>query len=165
VARSQPTLSIGKSRLSANVLVYPSPFTPTCCVMPVAMRWPMQGMIRDAFKAGWVIARYNTPCAIPSYRRHRSRTSGAAKRLRTSVYVADSFFKSIQVKISPSNLKRAKLTQGKGRGVRVPFPIGASSTESATDVTVFHSPPRSSGNGEMETARRLCCEAAPVWLG
>ena len=103
-----------------------------------AMRWPMQGMMRDAFKAGWVIARYNTPCAIPSYRRHRSRTSGAAKRLRTSVYVADSYFKSIQLKISHSNLKRAKLTQGKGRGYGVPFPIGASSTESAPEEYTLH---------------------------
>ena len=138
VARSLPTPSIDKSRLSVNVLVCPSRFMPTCCVMPVATPWPMRGMIRGAFSPGLGIGASSIRCATLSYRRHRSRTSGAAKRLRTSVYVADSYFKSIQLKISHSNLKRAKLTQGKGRGYGVPFPIGASSTESAPEEYTLH---------------------------
>ena len=79
VARSLPTPSIDKSRLSVNALVCPSRFMPTCCVMPVAMPWPMRGMIRGAFSPGLGIGASSIRCATLSYRRHRSRISGAAR--------------------------------------------------------------------------------------
>ena len=56
-----------------------SRLTPTCCVTPAALRWPMRGMIRGLFRIGLGIGLFSTPSSTPNLPQPASRTFGGSR--------------------------------------------------------------------------------------
>ena len=63
-------------RIGWRALASASRCTSTCCGMAAAMRWQTPDTTPGPSRTGSATARYSTRCAIQSWRRHGSKTSG-----------------------------------------------------------------------------------------